>query len=59
MPSDQHRAARRDGAPMASSLRQACRNAGLDHNGERCPDCPLRQLCKSESRWLVKTGEVP
>jgi hypothetical protein len=36
------------------SLREACRQVGLDHRGMRCPDCPLRDLCESDVRWLVK-----
>lgn len=35
------------------SLRQACVRAGLDRGGERCPECPVRQLCQSDMRWLV------
>jgi hypothetical protein len=38
----------------ARSLREACRQAGRDEGGWRCLDCPLRQLCFDESRWLVK-----
>ncbi len=35
------------------SLREACRQVGLDRYGERCPDCPLRYLCEDDGRWLV------
>jgi len=35
-------------------LREACQRTGLDQNGGRCATCPLRQLCQSEERWLVK-----
>jgi hypothetical protein len=35
------------------TLREACRRAGLDRHGARCPDCPVRDLCRSEWRWLV------
>ena len=46
-----------DGPAMSRpfSLRQACAKAGLDRGGKRCPDCPLRDLCQSELRWLVKS----
>jgi hypothetical protein len=40
----------------ARSLRQACVEAGLDRGGQRCADCPLKALCQSELRWLVKTA---
>jgi len=36
------------------SRREACTGAGLDRDGDRCPDCRLRELCDSERRWLVK-----
>ena len=38
------------------SLREACRRAGLDRHGKRCPDCPVRELCVSELRWLVSAA---
>jgi hypothetical protein len=38
------------------SLREACVRAGLDRGGERCPGCPVRDLCESEIRWLVKAA---
>ena len=38
------------------SLREACTRAGLDRGGERCPDCPVRDLCDSEQRWVVKVA---
>jgi hypothetical protein len=41
-----------------SSLREACVKMGLDRDGARCPDCPLRELCESELRWLVKIATV-
>lgn len=41
------------------SLREACRKAGLDEDGERCADCPLKQLCESEARWLICRNEKP
>jgi hypothetical protein len=37
------------------SLREACVKAGLDRGGRRCADCPLKGLCQSQLRWLVKT----
>jgi hypothetical protein len=40
----------------ARSLRQACVEAGLDRGGQCCADCPLKALCQSELRWLVKTA---
>ena len=36
------------------SMREACARAFLDRGGERCPSCPLRELCQSELRWVVK-----
>jgi hypothetical protein len=33
--------------------------AGLDEDGERCPNCTLKQLCENETRWLVCRGEPP
>ncbi len=43
-------------APLspALSLRQACRKTGHDDDGRRCPGCPLRTLCDSEERWIVR-----
>jgi hypothetical protein len=38
----------------ARTLMEACREAGRDNGGRRCPDCPVRDLCKDESRWLVR-----
>lgn len=38
--------------PLA--LWQACTKLDLDNGRRRCPDCPLKYLCESESRWLVK-----
>jgi hypothetical protein len=43
-----------EGSPPCS-LRQACQKAELDRGGARCPECPLRGLCQSELRWLIKT----
>jgi hypothetical protein len=36
------------------SMREACARALLDRGGERCPACPVRVLCRSEARWIVK-----
>ena len=36
------------------SMREACTRALLDRGGARCPTCPVRDLCESEARWLVK-----
>jgi len=43
-------------APLspALSLRQACRRTGYDNSSRRCPGCPLKELCESEERWLVR-----
>jgi len=41
------------------SLGEACREMGLDDDGERCPTCPLKELCESEARWLVCRSERP
>jgi len=48
-----------DAAPRPRSLGDACREAGLDDDGERCPACALKQLCESETRWLVCRNERP
>jgi hypothetical protein len=36
------------------TLGQACREAGLDAHGMRCPPCPLKVLCVTETRWRVR-----
>jgi len=41
----------------AISIRQACRKTGHADNGRRCPGCPLRELCESEERWLVRLAD--
>lgn len=41
----------------ALSMRQACRKTEYDDNGRRCPGCPLRELCDSEERWLVRLAD--
>jgi hypothetical protein len=38
----------------ACTLGEACRGTGHDEGGTRCAWCPLRELCESEDRWLVK-----
>lgn len=43
---------RRGSPPL--SLREACARAGLDQNGDRCPECPVRDLCGSELRWVMQ-----
>ena len=45
-------------APLASpcSMREACARALLDRGGERCPACPVRELCQSEARWVIKAA---
>lgn len=35
------------------SLGEACRGRGLDALGLRCPACPLKVLCLTETRWRV------
>jgi hypothetical protein len=37
----------------ARSLREACREVGRDESGCRCRTCPVKSLCKDETRWLV------
>jgi hypothetical protein len=54
MSNDQGRTVKAGPSSPACSLREACSRAGLDRNGERCPTCPVRDLCQSEVRWLVK-----
>jgi len=48
-----------DGRLRPRSLGEACRETGLDDEGERCPACPLRHLCENETRWLVCRSERP
>jgi hypothetical protein len=38
----------------ARTLRDACRQSGRDENGLRCAICPVKDLCESDERWLVK-----
>ncbi len=40
----------------ARTLREACCEAGLDRNGRRCADCPVRDLCADESRWVIQSA---
>ena len=35
-------------------LRDACRQTGCDNDGARCPLCPVRDLCETDERWLVR-----
>src|SRR5580700_8861288 len=35
--------------PRPRSLGEACRKAERDEDGERCPDCALKQLCENET----------
>jgi len=42
----------------ARSLREACQKIGLDRGGARCPDCPVRDLCEDDERWLVSRPAV-
>lgn len=55
MSDDQGRTIKAGQGSPACSLREACLRAGLDRGGERCPTCPVRDLCESDVRWLVKT----
>ena len=55
MSDNQHKAIDLRPASPPCSLRQACAKAALDRGGQRCPVCPLRGLCQSELRWLIKT----
>lgn len=38
-------------------LVEACRASGHDREGGRCPRCPLRAPCESDTRWLVRPAE--
>jgi hypothetical protein len=42
----------------ARTLREACCESGLDRHGQRCPDCPVADLCADESRWLVRRARL-
>jgi len=41
------------------SLGEACRELGLDTHGMRCPACPLKVLCVTETRWRVPRVRRP
>jgi len=41
------------------SLGEACRSRGLDSHGMRCPACPLKVLCMTETRWRVPRTPRP
>jgi hypothetical protein len=41
------------------SLGEACRESGLDSHGMRCPACPLKVLCMTETRWRVPRTRQP
>jgi hypothetical protein len=41
------------------SLGEACRENGLDAFGQRCPACPLKALCVSDTRWRVHREPRP
>ena len=43
----------------ARSLREACREVGRDESGRRCRTCPVKSLCKDETRWLVPRHRKP
>jgi len=38
----------------ARTLMEASIEAGRDDGGRRCPNCPVKDLCQDESRWLVR-----
>jgi len=40
-------------------LGEACRERELDAHGQRCPACPLKVLCLTETRWHVRQLERP
>ncbi len=54
MSNDQGRTMKLGLGSTPCSLREACLKAGLDRNGTRCPTCPVRDLCESDVRWVVK-----
>jgi hypothetical protein len=41
------------------ALGEACRELGLDDDGERCHRCPIRELCENETRWLICRTDPP
>ena len=41
------------------SLGESCRELGLDSHGMRCPACPLKVLCMTETRWRVQRETRP
>jgi hypothetical protein len=45
--------------PHYRSLGEACRELGLDAHGMRCPACPLKVLCMTETRWRVPRTPRP
>ena len=36
------------------TLGNACEKTGYDDSGKRCPSCPIKGLCASETRWLIE-----
>jgi hypothetical protein len=58
MSDDQGRAPNGRSAAPPCSLREACLRAGLDRRGERCPTCPVRDLCQSDVRWLIRPPKL-
>jgi len=45
--------------PCSRSLGESCRELGLDAHGQRCPACPLKVLCMTETRWRVPRTPRP
>jgi hypothetical protein len=45
--------------PYRRSLGESCRELGLDAHGMRCPACPLKVLCVTETRWRVPRNPKP
>jgi hypothetical protein len=46
-------------SPRYRSLGESCRALGLDAHGMRCPACPLKVLCMTETRWRVPRNRRP
>jgi hypothetical protein len=54
MPPRDSKPAEPEASSRRRSLGEACRELGIDAHGQRCPGCPLKVLCMTETRWHVR-----